>query len=233
MDGPPNRYMISLDLAARIIELYDHDEQIPCYGFGDVSTEAQSVFSFFDDNEPARGMEALLERYKQIVASVHMSGPTSFAPLIRQAMRQVYGSGMKFHVLLILAGGHVSEECLEETKKAIVEAAELPLSIVVVGVADIKWTAMEDFKDELPERSWDNFHFCELRDVVGSSERPFPEAEMEDLFELDVLSEIPTQYIRALNLTRGQNRDSVATIMNNTSTFSPLEPPIALTKIRG
>ena len=39
---------------------------------------------------------------------VKLSGPTSFAPLIHQAMRDTAASGMQYHILLLLADGQAS-----------------------------------------------------------------------------------------------------------------------------
>ena len=217
--------MTSLELAAKTLELYDDDNLVPCYGFGDATTAGEFVFSFFNENVPARGMKTLLGRYKQIAASVYMLGPTSFAPVIRQAMRDVYDSGMKFHVLLILADGHVSMECQEETKKAIVEACEFPLSIVVVGVGDGPWSAMHEFDNGLPQRSWDNFHFLEFNKGGPISETALSRAGVEETFKLNVLAELPDQYAAARRLIGDHRKARVASLVRNDAIPTPLNPP--------
>lgn len=65
------------------------------------------------------------------------SGPTSFAPAINKAMEIVRLSGGRFHILLLIADGQVIPgQCMENTKRAIVEASRYPMSIIMVGVGD-------------------------------------------------------------------------------------------------
>ena len=86
-----------------------------------------------------QGVEDMLKRYRQLNArGVTLSGPTSFAPVIRESIDIVNASGGQFHILLIIADGQVSDalDCKRETVRAIIEASDVPLSIVVVGVGD-------------------------------------------------------------------------------------------------
>lgn len=71
------------------------------------ATHDQRVFSFFPGNKPANGLEEVLWRYRSIAPLLKMSGPTSFAPLIYQAIRDTVASGMQYHILLLLADGQV------------------------------------------------------------------------------------------------------------------------------
>ncbi|KAG6510193.1 hypothetical protein ZIOFF_028202 [Zingiber officinale] len=94
-------------------------------------------------------------------------GPTSFAPIIRTSIDVVKRSNWQYHVLVIIADGQVtrnpdvppgklsSQE--DATIKAIVDASYFPLSIIMVGVGDGPWDAMEHFDDCIPERKFDNF----------------------------------------------------------------------------
>ena len=107
----------------------------------------------------------LSEYRKALQRGIVLSGPTSFAPVIRKAIDLVKASGNELHVLLIIADGQVSEalDCKRETINAIVEASHVPLSIVVVGVGDGPFDQMETFDDQLPERRFDNLQFVDFQ----------------------------------------------------------------------
>lgn len=78
-----------------------------CYGFGDESTRDESVFCFMADDQPCRDLNQTMERYGSIAGAVSLSGPTSFAPLIRKAIEIVEDSKLQYHCLVIIADGQV------------------------------------------------------------------------------------------------------------------------------
>jgi hypothetical protein len=162
---------------------------IPVYGFGDTHTRAHSIFSFQEGDKPCKGLVAALNRYTEIAESVQMWGPTSFAPLIRQAIKVVRETN-EYHILLILADGQVTQEHVAATTAAIVEASNYALSIIMVGIGDGPWELMDRFDDELPQRRFDNFQFVEFAKVF---ER-YPLEKREAAFATHALMEVPEQY---------------------------------------
>jgi len=180
------------------LEPFDDDNLIPAYGFGDKRTKNRQVFSFLDDDAPCRSLEEAVQRYQAVARSLlgpplMLSGPTSFAPLVRQAMSLVKRTG-EYHILLIIADGQV--DSVNETVQAIVDASEYALSIVMVGVGDGPWDRMEEFDDGLPQRVFDNFQFVEFNSLSSK----YPKEKRDFAFAAHALMEIPDQYQTVMRL---------------------------------
>jgi len=190
---------------------------IPTYGFGDAQTGAHSVFSFQDNDLPCKGLVGCEQRYKEIASVATLAGPTSFAPLIDQAVKIVRET-KEYHILLIIADGQVSESEVKATTEAIVQASNYALSIVMVGIGDGPWDLMEKFDDELPERRFDNFQFVEFNSVFTK----YPKERREVAFATHALMEVPQQY-QAVKRLRLLSKDSASESVK--SVPAPLQPP--------
>lgn len=108
----------------RTLEAFDDDNVIPVFGFGDVRTKAASCFPFTPGTDGCQGFEHVLERYNAITPTVQLWGPTSFAPVIHEAIAAVKRDP-GYHILVIIADGQVNE--FEATRQAIVEASNYPI----------------------------------------------------------------------------------------------------------
>nr|ACN85268.1 copine-1 [Oryza alta] len=203
----PNPYEQAISIIGRTLSVFDEDNLIPCFGFGDASTHDQEVFSFYPENRPCNGFEEALERYREIVPTLRLAGPTSFAQIIETAIGIVDSTGGQYHVLLIIADGQVTRSVdtqsgqlspqERDTIDAIVKASQFPLSIVLVGVGDGPWDMMHQFDDNIPARSFDNFQFVNFTDIMSKS---IAAERKEAEFALSALMEIPTQYKATLDL---------------------------------
>lgn len=201
LGNAPNPYEQAISIIGRTLTPFDEDNLIPCFGFGDASTHDEFVFSFYADYRPCRGFEEALERYRQIVPHLNLSGPTSFAPLIHAAIDIVERSNGQYHVLVLIADGQVTRNPdvpkgsfspqEHATIDAIVHASLYPLSIIMVGVGDGPWDAMQQFDDSIPLREFDNFQFVNFTKIMSSN---MEIAKMEAAFALCALMEIPFQY---------------------------------------
>lgn len=180
-----NPYQEAISIIGKTLEAFDDDKLIPAYGFGDVATTDKSVFPFFPDR-PCYGFEEVLQRYSQITPGIVLSGPTSFAPLIREAVNIVIHQ-RAYHILVIVCDGEVVN--VNETRQAIIDASKHPLSIICVGVGDGPWDRMREFDDKLPQRKFDNFQFVEFHSVMSKAEN------REVDFAIAALTEIPEQYM--------------------------------------
>ncbi|KAJ9704126.1 hypothetical protein PVL29_005423 [Vitis rotundifolia] len=203
----PNPYEQAISIIGRTLSPFDEDNLIPCFGFGDASTHDKHVFSFYPDHRYCNGFEEVLARYKEIVPYLKLSGPTSFAPIIDAAIDIVEGSNGQYHVLVIIADGQVSgspdgssgrfSPQEQATVNSIVAASRYPLSIILVGVGDGPWDAMQLFDDNIPQRSFDNFQFVNFSKIMSEN---MEASKKETAFALSALMEIPFQYRATLRL---------------------------------
>ncbi|KAF4318171.1 hypothetical protein BBO99_00004775 [Phytophthora kernoviae] len=188
-----NPYQSVISVIGRVLEAFDDDNIIPAFGFGDLTTKGNSCLPF-TSGRGCQGFEEVLRRYNEITPTLRLSGPTNFAPVIRETIRAVQ-QNRGYHILVIIADGQVTNE--EATREAIVEASNWPISIIMVGVGDGPWDMMEEFDDKLPARRFDNFQFVEYNAVMQLNKKN-PEAG----FAIMALMEIPEQYkvIRELGM---------------------------------
>lgn len=202
-----NPYEQAISIIGRTLSVFDEDNLIPCFGFGDASTHDQDVFSFYPDERPCNGFSEALTRYREIVPQLRLAGPTSFSPIIEMAMTIVEQSGGQYHVLLIIADGQVTRSVdvelghlssqEQKTVDAIVKASDFPLSIILVGVGDGPWDMMKEFDDNIPARAFDNFQFVNFTEIMSKN---MPQARKETEFALSALMEIPSQYKATIEL---------------------------------
>ena len=182
-----NPYQRVISIIGKTLHPFTEAVKVFAYGFGDVITQDSSVFNIKGEGRAAYSdFREVLVRYNEVVKDVVLSGPTSFAPIIRRSMRHVKESGNKFHILVIIADGQMEVE--GPTVSAIIEASKLPLSIVLVGVGDGPWDIMEEFDDHLPGRKFDNFQFVDFHSSTKEAKNP------EAVFALAALMEIPVQF---------------------------------------
>ena len=77
-------------------------------------------------------------------SKIQLYGPTNFAPTINHVanVARNFIDGSQYFILLIVTDGIITD--MEQTKSAIVDAALLPISIIIVGVGGADFDAMED-----------------------------------------------------------------------------------------
>ena len=181
-----NPYQRVINIIGKTLHPFTEIGNVFAYGFGDIITQDMSVFNITrQEGSPCKDFREVLDRYNEMVREVQLSGPTSFAPIIRRSMKHVRESGNKFHILVIIADGQMEDE--GPTVSAIIDASKLPLSIVLVGVGDGPWDIMEEFDDHLPGRRFDNFQFVDFHSIREVR-------NIEAAFALAALMEIPDQY---------------------------------------
>ncbi|TDH69460.1 hypothetical protein CCR75_009467 [Bremia lactucae] len=187
-----NPYQTVISAITRVFELFDDDDCIPAFGFGGYPERplAERYFPFVK----GRGCELdeVLQQYFAIASTMELNATASFVPVIDEAIKMATNTG-RYHILIIITNGHIDDPNM--ARRAIVQASEYPISIVMIGVGDGPWTTMREFDDQLPERRFDNFQFVNYNTIPrGNLDNP------DGGFAMQALMEIPEQYNKILEL---------------------------------
>ncbi|TSK38535.1 Protein NLRC5 [Bagarius yarrelli] len=205
-----NEYLSAIWAVGQIIQDYDSHKMFPALGFGaqlppDWKVSHEFAINFDPTNPFCAGVEGIVQAYSTCLPHIRFYGPTNFAPIINhvarfasQALQQ--DTAAQYFTLLIITDGVISD--MDETRHAIVQAAKLPMSIIIIGVGNADFAAMEFLDgDSSALRS----HTGEeaVRDIVQFVPfRDFRNAPKETLAK-SVLAELPqqvTQYFKQRNL---------------------------------
>uniref|UniRef100_A0A8C1IG26 Copine-2 n=1 Tax=Cyprinus carpio TaxID=7962 RepID=A0A8C1IG26_CYPCA len=204
-----NEYLSAIWAVGQIIQDYDTDKMFPALGFGaqlppDWKVSHEFAINFNPTNPFC--VEGIVQAYSNCLPHIRFYGPTNFAPIINhvarfatQALQQ--DTAAQYFTLLIITDGVISD--MDETRHAIVQAAKLPMSIIIIGVGNADFTAMEFLDgDSSALRSYTGEEA--VRDIVQFVPfRDFRNAPKETLAK-SVLAELPqqvTQYFKQRNLS--------------------------------
>ncbi|XP_032895492.1 copine-8 isoform X1 [Amblyraja radiata] len=199
-----NTYAMALKAVGEIIQDYDSDKMFPALGFGaklppDGKISHEFALNGNPHNPYCQGIEGVMEAYYQSLKSVQLYGPTNFAPVINHVARYAASvkDGSQYFILLIITDGVISD--MAQTKESIVNAACLPMSIIIVGVGPAEFNAMEELDgDEIRISSRGRYaerdivQFVPFRDYVDRTGNHV--LSMARLAK-DVLAEIPEQFL--------------------------------------
>ncbi|XP_076818509.1 copine-3-like isoform X2 [Clavelina lepadiformis] len=147
----PNEYLQALLAVGAVVQDYDSDKLYPALGFGaklPMTNQVSHEFALnFQPNNPyCQGIDGIVEAYKQAVSQIQLWGPTNISPIINHVARfaakaQSEACPQNYFILLILTDGVITD--MNETRTAIVSASHLPMSIIIVGVGNADFSAME------------------------------------------------------------------------------------------
>eukprot|EP00929_Paragymnodinium_shiwhaense_P120276 TRINITY_DN92204_c0_g1_i1.p1 TRINITY_DN92204_c0_g1~~TRINITY_DN92204_c0_g1_i1.p1 ORF type:complete len:1332 (+),score=372.34 TRINITY_DN92204_c0_g1_i1:198-4193(+) len=148
-----NAYENVVKAVGDVLGHYDHDDRFLAYGFGakvpPSRTCAPGAFAlsgdFFDPE--IVGVDRITEAYRKALKIVKLHGPTSLTPIVRLAVdlasgykdaRTVNDNGvdMDFFVQCIITDGHVDEGDKRTLVEVLLEAVEVPLCVIIIGIGD-------------------------------------------------------------------------------------------------
>ncbi|XP_029863583.1 copine-1 isoform X4 [Aquila chrysaetos chrysaetos] len=197
-----NEYLIAIWSVGSVVQDYDTDKLFPAFGFGAQVPPSWQVshefaLNFNPSNPYCQGIQGIVDAYRQILPQIRLYGPTNFSPIINHVARFAahsaqQGTASQYFILLIITGGEITD--LDQTRQAIVNASKLPMSIIIVGVGEADFKAMEflDRDDGVlksptgESAARDIFQFVPFRQ--------FKNAPREVLLHM-VLAEVPKQLV--------------------------------------
>lgn len=146
-------------------------------------------------------IDEIIVQYRNALKKVQLYGPTNFSPVINNTIEiaKQFQDGKHYFVLLIITDGIISD--MQPTIHAIINASKLPISIIIVGVGNTDFEAMDELDADDTRLNVDG-RFAE-RDIVqfvplnqfltGSGQAQFIRSQA-DLAKA-VLAEVPDQMI--------------------------------------
>ena len=198
-----NQYQKAMVGVCEILLNYDADKRVLMYGFGGIpnfpkfkSELTSHCFPLTGDifDPWAENIDGIMNVYKNSFKSIQLASPSYLEPVIRQAMqiakRNKEKKSFEYTILLILTDGKCHD--MQDAINALIQSANLPLSIIIVGIGENDFKKMEildgdngliNFKGEQA-----------VRDLVQFV--PFGDYECNpDLLAKNVLAEVPAQVV--------------------------------------
>lgn len=201
-------------------------------GFGAKVPPDQHVsFQFPLNGNPSHpycsGIDEILKLYRDQLKVVELYGPTNFAPVVNNtiSIASQYQDGKHYFVLLIITDGVISDLIL--TKRCIIEASKLPISIIIVGVGDANFEAMEELDSDNVRLTVDDL--AAERDIVqfvplnNFLTKDGEYIKSQATLAEEVLAEIPDQF-QSYMIWRGFKPQMDSELPANPSTIVPTAP---------
>ena len=196
-----NQYLRAISEVGNVLAKLDDNNMIPVFGFSArlprMGNESSNYFALngniFDPE--IEGIEGVLKLYQENSKHLIFSEPTYLTPIINYVKKMAKGyiedgSNDHYFVLMILTDGQIFD--LDTVINEIIEAALLPISIIIVGLGekynfkdmiflDTKKDMMRDAKGDYAIR--DIVHFVELGKLKSA----------EHILTSNTLEELPKQ----------------------------------------
>ncbi len=198
----PNEYVVALREVGQVLAQYDTDKKFPAYGFSACLPPQFKYMSYCfalsgSAEEPeCDGIEGVVRSYYKSLDHVAPHQPCHLHPVIQHVVQQAERKDAEAHhtaytVLLLITDGDYQDQ--KRVADTICAAADLPLSIVIVGIGNSEFPLLD-------ELDGDDVRLCNSEGVPASRDivqvvhfhkhRHSPAA-----LARETLAEIPSQLI--------------------------------------
>lgn len=195
-----NSYEQAILHVGTILEPYDSDRRFPVFGFGAIPrfmglNDISHCFHLNGlENPEVEGVAGILQAYRNAMfGGIGLYGPTNFSPCLRAIINFVKGNlhTSMYTIMLYVTDGAITD--IDETIDCVVEASNLPLSIIIVGVGSADFTKMERLDSDEQTLRNSAGHYAS-RDIVQFVEFNKYKNDPTILAE-EVLKEVPHQLV--------------------------------------
>lgn len=194
-----NQYQQALSAISNILLNFDIDKVVPLYGFGGKKKDGLSgvEHAFPMTGNPAKTsghfVQGILEVYQNAFEIYELSAPTYFSPILEKATQLcamgANASIKNYMILLILTDGEIFD--FQQTKRLLVYASTLPMSVIIVGVGNDDFKNMEELDCDKGKLT-DEDGRAAVRDVVQFV--PFRKYNFDPaMLAQETLKELPKQ----------------------------------------
>lgn len=206
----PNEYVIALREVGQVLAAYDTSKTFPAFGFGAALppsyNETAHCFALTGNimHPVCQGVEGVIDTYYSALNNVAPYEPCLYGPLLRHVIKMTKEEDGRdrrtvYTVLLLVTDGDFQD--FPDVANLICSAADLPLSIVIVGVGNSRFVQLEKLDgDDTPLCSTDGTPCA--RDIVQFVQFHKHRYNPAQLAK-EVLDEIPEQmvsYMRSKSL---------------------------------
>ena len=183
-----------------ILAEYDFDKKFPAFGFGGKFLGELKVSHCFPlngnpDDPEIKGIDGILEAYRKVLNNSELAQPTYFHYVIdtlnEKVKREVEQKKDIYNILMILTDGIIDD--MKETIDSLVEASYLPISVIIIGIGNADFSAMNRL-DADEEPLYDKDERKADRDLVQFVPFKNFQNDGEKLAE-QVLEEVPRQIV--------------------------------------
>jgi len=153
-DFTENKYVHAIKSCSKILREYNFEESISFYGFGGVGPKCKEVSHCFNINgnlkDPVvKGIDEVIKCYEECLKVVTLVGPTYFQQILKASIESIKKEkaaskkveDFAYHIFLILTDGKIDD--MVETKNLLIEAAKLPVSVIIIGIGNGDFGKME------------------------------------------------------------------------------------------
>ncbi|KAG2301162.1 hypothetical protein Bca52824_029813 [Brassica carinata] len=203
--GGLNAYQRAIVDLGEVLQFYDSDKRFPAWGFGarPIDGPVSHCFNLNGSSSYCEvdGIQGILTSYTSALFNVSLAGPTLFGHVINSAAmiasQSLAQGSRRYYVLLIITDGVITD--LQETKDALVNASDLPLSILIVGVGGADFKEMEILDADRGDRLESSTGRLASRDIVQFvALRDVQHGEISVVQAL--LAELPSQFLTYMRI---------------------------------